>query len=139
MNNRDMVDAIGFLGKTRIENSTMDRDSKDRAKLRIERLEILAKSMLSSSKANQGDLRAVFEQVKMIKETAKRCSTKRVVLVPRNDNGQINATFLMSGGNVNEFCSHLGLICRRGYSSDKESAELLELERQYGIILYEQD
>ncbi|MBE5774946.1 MAG: hypothetical protein E7337_13605, partial [Clostridiales bacterium] len=95
MNNRDMVDAIGFLGKTRIENSTMDRDSKDRAKLRIEGLEILAKSLLPSRKANQGDLRAVFEQVKMIKEIAKNCALKRVVLIPRNDNGQIHATFLM--------------------------------------------
>lgn len=139
MNNRDMVDAIGFLGKTRIENSTMDRDSKERAKLRIEGLEILAKSLLPSSKANQGDLRAIFDQVRMIKEIAQSCSIKRVVLIPRNDNGQINATFLMYEGNGYEFCNRLGLTYRNGCYSDQESAELLELERQYGIILYERD
>lgn len=137
MNNRDMVDAIGFLGKTRIENSAMDRDSKDRAKLRIEGLEILVKSLLPSGTTDQGDLRSFFEQVKMIKETAKSCSIKRVILIPRNDNGQINATFLMSEGNGYEFCYRLGLTCRSGCFSDQESAELLELVRQYGIILYE--
>ena len=139
MNNRDIVDAIGFLGKTRIENSTMDRDSKDRAKLRIEGLEILAKSLLPSRKANQGDLRAIFDEVRMIKEIAQSCSIKRVILIPRNDNGQINATFLMHEGNGYEFCNRLGLIYRNGCFSDQESAELLELERQYGIILYERD
>jgi len=139
MNNRDMVDAIGFLGKTRIENSTMDRDSKERAKLRIDGLEILAKSLLPSGKTNQGDLRAIFEQVRMIKETVKNCALKRVVLIPRNDNGQIHATFLMREGNISEFCNRLGLTYRNGCFNDQESAELLELERQYGIILYERD
>ena len=139
MNNRDMVDAIGFLGKTCIENSTIDRDSKERAKLCIDGLEILAKSMLPSSKANQGDFRAIFEQVRMIKEIARSCSMKRVVLIPCNDNGQINATFLMSEGNGYEFCNRLGLTYRNGCFSDQESAELLELVRQYGIILYERD
>lgn len=137
MNNRDMVDAIGFLGKTRIENSAMDRDSKERAKLRIEGLENLAKSMWPSGATDQGDLRLFFEQVKMIKETAKSCSIKRVILIPLNDNGQINAIFLMHEGNGYEFCYRLGLTCRSGCFSDQESAELLELVRQYGIILYE--
>ena len=139
MNNRDMVDAIGFLGKTRIENSTMDRDSKDRAKLRIEGLEILVKLLLPSGTTEQGDLRLFFEQVRMIKETAKSCSIKRVVLIPRNDSGQINTTFLMHEGNGCEFCNRLGLTCRKDCSSNQEYTELLELERQYGIILYERD
>ena len=137
MNNTIGIEALGLIGKSIVERSPMDRDRKEWAKLRIDGLEILAKSLLPSRKANQGDLRAVFEQVKMIKETAKNCALKRVVLIPRNDNGQIFATFLMREGNISEFCNRLGLTCRKDCSGNQEYTELLELERQYGIILYE--
>ena len=139
MNNTIGIEALGLIGKSIVERSPMDRDSKEWAKLGIEGFELFLKSLQSSRNQEQASVGSAFEQIRLIKETAKQCSVKRVVAFPINDNGQIKTLFRLYEGNWDEFCNRLGLIRMDGRFNAKESAELVELERQYGIILYERD
>ena len=139
MNNTNGIETLALIGKSIVESSSMDRNNKEWAKLGIEGFELFLKSLRSSENQEQASVGSAFEQIRLIKEAARQCSVKRVVAFPINDNGQIKTLFRLYEGNWDEFCNRLGLTRMDGRFNAKESAELVELERQYGIILYERD
>ena len=110
MNNTAGIEMLGLIGKAIVERSPMDRDRKEWVKLSIEGFELFLKSLQSSGNQEQAFTCSAFEQVKLIKETARQCSVRRVVAFPINDNGQIKTLFRIYEGNENEFFNKLGLI-----------------------------
>lgn len=139
MNHTNRIEATGLIGKSFVEMTPWDRDSKEWAKLGIEGVELLLKSMQGSKDNEQTSAGSVFEQVRQIKETARQCSIQRVVMCPFNDTGHIKTMILTYEGDMDTFCNRTGLIKVSGYLGEKEYAELAEMERQYGIILYDRD
>ena len=78
-------------------------------------------------------------QVAWIKTAVKQCVLKRVVLFPRNINGQVQIFFGMYEGDRKAFCNMIGIQYIESNLTARDEAEIDKCIKQYGIILYERE
>lgn len=133
------IDALAFAGKLTVESSRLSRDNKDWAKLGIEGVQALLKAMQPPRMPDISVMGFNLEQIAHIKDAARYCGLKRVVLFPCNVNGQVHSFFRMYEGDVDAFCTKLGIVKVHGSISDGEELQIGGLIKTYGIIVYERD
>lgn len=133
------IDTLAFAGKLAVENSKLNRNSKEWAKLGIEGAQILLKSMPPLHTSDMSVMGFTLDEIARIKETARCYGLKRVVLFPCNVNGRVHSFFRMYEGNIEAFCVKLGITRFSDSISASEEALIDELIKTYGIIVYERD
>ena len=133
------IDAIGLFGKVAIENSKMNRDEKEWAKLGVEGLQAVLKSLQSSNTINLSVLGISIEDIRRIKTVARRCLLKRVVLFPCCINGNNYTLFRIYGGDLKSFCDDVGFCQIKQSISECGETMITELINDYGIIVYERE
>lgn len=142
MTHNDYIDTVAALTKLGIEMKSQPRDTTELAKAKIDYLSELLKWIQPIPKQPKNNTASNFEWVRQLKITAKKYSVDKVILFPYLDENQNLVPFLRAyGGETAKFFGEIGLSSSRigGKITAEGNAILTQWEREYGIILYEND
>lgn len=131
------IDSVAALTKRGIEINSQTRDSKELAKANVDCLAAILKIIapFPTGNLNSLDMKCFFEWVRRIKEIAQQCPVDKVVLLPYPSENQNVVLYLrVYGVGAGQFFEAMG---RNPEVAIEESDSMAELERNYGIILYE--
>ena len=133
------IDSLAFAGKLAVETSEMNRDNKERIKLGIEGVQTLLKAMPPPQTTNMSVMSFTLDQIAHIKDAARRCGLRRVVLFPAIVNGCVCSGFRMYEGNINAFCEQIGVVRVPNTVPGVDESRLAEHIKRYGIIVFEKE
>lgn len=131
----DFIDSLADLRKVGIETSGLSRDDKEMAKAGVDCLASALKAVSPFPEQNRNTLNINFEWIRLIKETASRCSAEKVVLFPYFVNQNLIPVMRVYGGDKNRFCEETGQ--RPLTTNTAECVDMAQWEKEYGILLYE--
>ncbi len=137
--NENVIDSIVAWGKFGVENSGRSKDEKEWVKSGVDCLSSILKLMQESATPTMSVMGLDIEQIRSIKQIAKRYATEKVVLFPYPDGQTIIPLIRAYGGDREGFFQYFGW--NRIYTNPRTQIELESnfniLEKEYGIILYE--
>ncbi len=135
--NENFIDAIAALRKFGIESSGYTRDEKEWAKSGVDCISSALKSMLSQPKQNITVMGLNIEQIRAIKNMAAQYNVTKVALFPCLDNQNIVPLIRVYGEDREKFFHRLGLTPVNPNTYSNYASEYDVLEKEYGVILYE--
>lgn len=133
------IDALAFAGKLTVEKSSLNRDNKEWVKLGIEGAQAFLKAMQPPQAPNMSVMGFTLEQIAQIKEAAKRFGLKRIVLFPGIVNGRVYPYFRMYEGNIDAFCTQMGIARMPNTIQGIDESQMEEHIRRYGVIVFEKN
>ena len=133
------IDALAFAGKLTVETSGLNRDNKEWIKLGIEGAQTLLKAMQQPQATNMSVMGFTLDQIAHIKDAAKCCGLKRVVLFPGVVNGCIYPYFRIYEGNIDAFCKQIGIVRIPNTIPGIDESQMYEHVRRYGVIVFEKN
>lgn len=133
------IDALAFAGKLTVETSGLNRDNKEWIKLGIEGAQTLLKAMQQPQATNMSVMGFTLEQIAHIKDAAKRFGLKRIVLFPGIVNGRVYPYFRMYEGNIDAFCTQMGIARMPNTIQGIDESQMEEHIRRYGVIVFEKN
>lgn len=134
--NSQFIDSIAAFSKFGIENSSFPRDDKEWAKSGIDCLSSVLKLMQTYPEQNK-TLMMSIDQISKIKRIARQCSVEKVVLFPYPNGRNILPLIRVYGGDKESFFSQNGWMSLRSDDSLEFVSVFDSLEKEYGVILYE--
>ncbi len=136
MSFNNTVDIVSSLAKLGIEYSNQTPRQKEYEKTIVD----LVKFGLESSAHMTGvPIHTLsFESIYTIKQLAQKHSLSKVVIFPVQDAGRYNVLYMKAyGDSSTAFMSELGIVGSNSHGSFTND-HFEEMEKNYGIILYEQ-
>jgi len=139
MSLQDSVDFAGAIGKIRIENSDLSRDAKELKKLQVDMLAAGIKQLIPENSVSNG-MPVNWKWVLTAKGFAEKYGLIKVALLPQiAANGNIQTLVFMRGGDTRSFCREMNIEGFRTGFADDETAEMQQLEKQFGVVVFEKD
>ena len=133
------IDALAFAGKLTVDKSSLNRDNKEWVKLGIEGVQAFLKAMQPPQAPNMSVMGFTLEQIAQIKDAAKRFGLKRIVLFPGIVNGRVYPYFRMYEGNIDAFCTQMGIARMTNTIQGIDESQMEEHIRRYGVIVFEKN
>ncbi len=134
--NQNYIDSIAALSKFRIENSNLTRDNKEWIKSGVDCLSSVFKLIQTYPEQNKF-MMIDIDQISKIKRIAKQCSVEKVVLFPYPNEQNILPLIRAYGGDKSRFFSQNGWMTLQSVANLEFNSALDSLEKEYGVILYE--
>ena len=126
MGKREIIDCVAFGGKLAVELSHMKESEKEEWRCGIDAAATILKKGVQESPVAQ-----------QIRETARRYDLDRIVVFPCLINGKWEVLYYIYGREISPFCQHAGIQLISESNIPMAASYLSELEKQYGIVLYE--
>ena len=126
MGKNEIIDSCVFLGKAAVDLSNMEENEKEEWRCGIDAAAAVLKKGVQESPVAQ-----------QMRETARQYDLDRIVAFPCLINGIWVVLFRMYGREVFPFWQCAGIQLISESNIPMELSYLSELEKQYGIVLYE--
>ena len=126
MGKREIIDCVAFGGKLAVELSHMKESEKEEWRCGIDAAATILKKGVQESPVAQ-----------QMRETARQYDLDRIVAFPCLINGIWVVLFRMYGREVFPFCQCAGIQLISESNIPMAASYLFELEKQYGIVLYD--
>lgn len=126
MGKNEIIDSCVFLGKAAVDLSNMEENEKEEWRCGIDAAAAVLKKGVQESPVAQ-----------QMRETARQYDLDRIVAFPCLINGIWVVLFRMYGREVFPFCQCAGIQLISESNIPMAASYLSELEKQYGIVLYE--
>lgn len=127
MHENEKINYVVHTTKLLLDLSHMEERKKEYTKLGIDVLAELLKQEVNSRKSG----------IMRIQEAARFYNLDRVVAFPCVVQGESRILLRMYGGSIPSFCQYLGIPLLAEKSVQLNPIYISEMERQYGIVLYE--
>lgn len=127
MHENGKINYIAHTTKLLIDLSHMEERKKEYTKFGVDALAELLKLEVNSRKSG----------IMRIQEAARSCNLDRVVSFPCVVQGETRVLLRMYGGSIPNFCQHLNIPLFSESDVLANPIYISEMERQYGVILYE--
>lgn len=139
MSLHDSIDFAGAIDKIRIEKSDLTRDAKELKKIQVDMLVAGIKQLIPENGVPNG-MPVNWEWVLTAKGIAEKYALTKVVLLPKSDAyDNIQTMFIMRGGDTKSFCREMNIEGFRTNFTDNEEAEIQQLEKRFGVIIFEKN
>ena len=137
--NENVIDSIVAWGKFGVENSGCSRDEKEWMKSGVDCLSTVLKLMQKSATPTMSVMGLDIEQIRSIKQIAKRYTIEKVVLFPYSDGQTLIPLIRAYGGDREGFFQYFGWnhIYPNSHTQIELESNFNILEKEYRIILYE--
>lgn len=127
MHENEKIDYLAHTTKLLLDFSHMEERKKEYVKFGID---VLAELLKLEVKSRRPD-------IVRIQEAARFYNLDRVVVFPCIIQGENKILFSMYGGSISAFCQHLNIPIFSENNVQLNPLYISQMEKQYGIVLYE--
>ena len=133
-----VIDFANAVAKSEIENSNLPRSEKELEKLRMDMMAAGIKQLVSAQQNCSHEVTVNWNWVIRVKQLAEKYGLEKVSLLPiTHYNGNTQTMIAMHGGDTKSFCHEMNISFMGAEHSNNDKSEISQLEKQYGVVLYE--